>query len=42
MNKANDIERIFCAALEIQSESERESFLRNACGQDSDLRAAVR
>ena len=41
MNNDNKTEEIFCAALEITSESERESFLQEACGDDQELRSEV-
>ncbi len=34
-------EAIFCDALEVESETEREAFVAKACGADSVLRAAV-
>jgi eukaryotic-like serine/threonine-protein kinase len=41
MNENRNIDSIFCAAIEIESSIERQSWLNQACGEDAELRGQV-
>ena len=41
MSEKPSIDSLFCAAIEIESSDERESYLERSCGEDQELRRQV-